>query len=59
MRVKRWIRLAGLCWPDFLGAPDPSPSLSGYAHVYEHVYTNNQKVGSDLGPNTLTLSWFS
>ena len=59
MRVKQLIRLAGPCWPDFQGFQTPSPSLSGYAHVYEHVYTNNQKDGPDLDLNSLTLSWFS
>ena len=43
----------------FQGFQTPSPSLSGYAHVYEHVYTINQKDRPDLGLNSLTLSWFS
>ena len=40
----------------FQGVQTPSPpSPSGYAHVY----ANNQNIRPDLGPNGLTLTWFT
>ena len=40
----------------FQGVQTPSPpSPSGYAHVY----AINQNIRPDLGPNGLTLTWFT